>query len=422
MSVLHFPRLNIPNFGATASLSRLRWSWRNRRPVRAFFFDRPVVVLHSDDWGRLGIRDRSGQAELREAGLNLGRHPYDFYSLETADDVTALAAMLRKHTDSVGQSAQLQMNFVAANLDFRKMAAEGYKTLHWRALADGLPGKWRRPGLLQAYREGVEAGLFAVGFHGRSHFCARTMQAKLQEDGVQGQLLRLLLQAQTPYIHSRMPWVGFEYWDRTASDWGEFVSGEEQAASVGEGMRQLAKLFGRAPVSACAPGYRANASTHAAWTANGIRVAQSGPAGVLAPHMEQDEMLHVARGVEIEPVMSPHVTLRHSIHRANQLIEAGLPAVVSVHSINFQSKLANYRDYTLTHLDQFLTALERRFPRLLYVNDASLLELVTQGTVQTENGTVRVGVRQQRAPGYAFKSGQDWLAQDWSAQGWPESA
>ena len=153
MNVLNFPKLN-----SSAALSRLRWNWRNRHPVRAFFFDRPIVILHSDDWGRLGIRDRSGHAELRAAGLNLGRHPYDFCSLETAEDVEALANLLRQHTDSVDRAACLQMNFVTANPDFRKIAANGYRSLEWKPLADGLPGKWRRPGLLQAYRDGVDEG------------------------------------------------------------------------------------------------------------------------------------------------------------------------------------------------------------------------------------------------------------------------
>ena len=64
---------------------------------------RPLVVLQSDDWGRVGVRDREGWEELRDLGLNLGERSYDFYSLETAEDVAEIAALLQRHRDSTGR-------------------------------------------------------------------------------------------------------------------------------------------------------------------------------------------------------------------------------------------------------------------------------------------------------------------------------
>ena len=67
--------------------------WRRCRgifPTTGFFFDRPVLLLQSDDWGRVGLRDSQGLEQLRAAGLNIGERPYDFYTLETAADLTAL--------------------------------------------------------------------------------------------------------------------------------------------------------------------------------------------------------------------------------------------------------------------------------------------------------------------------------------------
>src|SRR6266849_3159574 len=66
-------------------------------------FDRPLVLFQSDDWGRAGVRDSEGWEELLAAGLNLGEQPYDFYSLETAEDLHALGEVLRKHQDSTGR-------------------------------------------------------------------------------------------------------------------------------------------------------------------------------------------------------------------------------------------------------------------------------------------------------------------------------
>ena len=40
--------------------------------------------------GALGLRDRAGLEQLRSAGLTLGERPYDFYTLETAEDLSCL--------------------------------------------------------------------------------------------------------------------------------------------------------------------------------------------------------------------------------------------------------------------------------------------------------------------------------------------
>jgi hypothetical protein len=86
-----------------------------------FTFSRPLVVLQSDGWGRVGVRDKEGYETLRSKGLRLGERPYDLYSLETAADVGSLCDLLTKHRDSTNRPPCLVMNFCLANLDFRKM-------------------------------------------------------------------------------------------------------------------------------------------------------------------------------------------------------------------------------------------------------------------------------------------------------------
>src|SRR6266576_7120168 len=90
-----------------------------------FTFSRPLVLLQSDDWGRVGVRDKEGYEHLRSTGLRLGEHPYDLYTLETAADVASLSSLLESHHDSTGRSPCLVMNFCVANLDFKKMHQQG---------------------------------------------------------------------------------------------------------------------------------------------------------------------------------------------------------------------------------------------------------------------------------------------------------
>ena len=119
-------------------------------------FSRPLVVLQSDDWARVGVRDKEGFEQLRSNGLRLGEHPYDLYTLETANDVAELVSLLGRHRDSSGRSPCLVMNFCVANLDFPKMRTLGFKSIELLNLASGLPGHWSRPGLFEAYRQGIQ--------------------------------------------------------------------------------------------------------------------------------------------------------------------------------------------------------------------------------------------------------------------------
>ena len=56
------------------NLARKLWQrGRDLLPVAGFHFDRPLVLLQSDDWGRVGLRDQAGLEQLRSAGLDARR-------------------------------------------------------------------------------------------------------------------------------------------------------------------------------------------------------------------------------------------------------------------------------------------------------------------------------------------------------------
>lgn len=361
---------------------------------RGFAFSRPLVVLQSDDWGRVGVRDHEGYDQLRSRGLRLGKHPYDLYTLETADDVNALASLLLQHRDSTGRPPCLVMNVCTANLDFQALRAEGYKTIKLLSLAKGLPGKWSRPGLLEAYRSGIQQGVFYPALHGVSHFCPVAFENALAADSERAQQLRLLWEAETPYIYWRMPWIGYEYWNPERPRAG-FLAAERQATLIAQALENFSNLFGARPASACAPGCRANRDTHRAWSQSGIRVAESGTgSGLRPPHMDEFGILHVYRTIDFEP-SHRELDLDKYLEIARTCFARGLPLIISVHSINFHSTLKDFRSPTIAALDSLLTALEQQHPQLLYVQDEDLYEIVTSGAFRSRAVKVPVTVRRQ---------------------------
>ncbi|MGA6979937.1 MAG: hypothetical protein WCC95_01425 [Candidatus Sulfotelmatobacter sp.] len=384
----------------------LRTAWHRGRsllPRQGFLFARPLIVLQSDDWGRVGVRDAECWQQLRTAGVNLGQHPYDFYSLETADDVEAVASVLSRHRDSSGRPACLGMNFVPANIDFAKVSGGNFSEIHIRPLAEGLPDGWNRPGLMAAYRSGISSGLFSASLHGLTHFCRTSAERYLSDAGERGNLLRTLWSAGVPYIHWRMPWMGFEYADRQPDGGETFLSSTIQESLIEEAVAAFTRLFSIPPRSACAPGYRADRNTHHAWAKNGIRVAQNGPGTLTPPHFGSDPksngLLHLYRTIDFEPAVAEKFSLESCLKSAEQSLARGLPVIVSVHSINFHSSLRDFRSRTLTLLDEFLSAMELKHPDFLYVRDEDLYDLVETGKFESMQAAVRVPVKKKAFAG-----------------------
>src|SRR5581483_3936328 len=344
--------------------------------MREFFFERPLVLLQSDDWGRVGVRDQEGYEQLRANGIRLGENPYDFYTLETADDVIAVRDLLKRHRDSTGRTACLVMNFLMANLDFSKLLA-GDRKLPLLSLADGLPGNWRRPGLFEAYRQGIADEIFYPALHGLTHFCQLAAENALSKNGDRAGLLRTLWGAGTPYIYWRMPWIGYEYNNPEKPQAG-FLGAELQRNLIQRAADTFRSFFYAPPISACAPGYRANSDTHAAWSECGVKVSQNGSGAPLNAHMDEHGMLNLYRTIDIEPSQRD-LPVEKYMQLADGCFARGMPAIISVHSINFHSTLKDFRSPTLNTLDLFLTALETKYPNLLYVHDGDVYDIVMRG-------------------------------------------
>lgn len=369
-------------------------------------FSKPLVVLQSDDWGRVGVRDREGYKLLRKKGLRLGENPYDLYSLETAADITALADLLSQHRDSTKRSACLVMNACVANLNFAQMRKDKFSRTSLLPLAKGLPGHWSRPGLFDAYRAGVKAGVFYPALHGLMHCCPLAIENALSEDGEHARLLKLLWDAETPYIYWRMPWVGYEFLNAQKPRAG-FLKFNRQMDIVQQSCDAFTALFSTRPLSACAPGFRSNTDTHRAWAENGIRVAQHGSgSGLRAPYVDEFGLLHVYRNIDFEPALR-HLSTEKYLELAAACFARGLPLIISIHSINFHSTLKDFRAGTIAALDQLLSALQAKYPELLYVNDADLYEIVTAGAFHSRSGKIPVTVRRQ-APNSPLLLQESW--------------
>jgi hypothetical protein len=103
-------------------------------------------------------------------------------------------------------------------------------------------------------------------------------------------------------------------------------------------------------------------------------------------------VLQLSRTIEFEPATDPGFSPELCLEQAANCFQRGVPAVVSVHSINFHSTIRDFRSPTLKYLEDFFSALESKHAGLLYLRDEDLYDLVQTGSFKTEQGTTQVNV------------------------------
>ena len=103
--------------------------------------------------------------------------------------------------------------------------------------------------------------------------------------------------------------------------------------------------------------------------------------------------MNLHRTIDFEPTQR-ELPIEKYVQLADACLARGVPVIVSVHSINFHSSLRNFREPTLHTLGRFFSALEAKYPDLLYVHDLDLYKIVTRGRFEAAHGPVSVTVKQ----------------------------
>ena len=347
-------------------VSRVRRSLAFGSAVGAQSPRRPIVMIQSDDWGRVGIPSVETIERLRNHYANIGESKWDFYGLETEGDIVALGEMLTTVKDLDGNSPCVTANFVMANADLPRMRDERYREFRWIPITRGFPDPWKED-LVPLYRSYIDKGVLEPGLHGFTHFNASEMVACLNEDSERGQRARLLAECEVPYLASFTPEYNFALISRR--DGERFVGRRVQEAWVRSGVELFVEAFGKQPHTTCAPGYRADATTKSIWRAHCIESCQS--VGLL-PLKTSDGLVQLSRNVSFEPVLSEDDVISVALREAQRAVLFGTPIVICTHSINYVTRFVGAAERSRELLRQLLLSLLERFPDLRFASAAEV--------------------------------------------------
>ena len=329
---------------------------------------RPIVVIESDDWGRAGLPSLAVMEDLKAAGVPIGASPWDYYGLESEDDVVRLGDVLADSRDGDGRPACITTNFIMANADLERMRQENFQEFRWMPIDQGLPAPWRET-LMPAYRANVQRGVFYPGLHGFTHFNAAAMMNLLRQSSARGERMRRLACHGVPYLASLTPECNFALVERQEGA-EQFLPESEQDKWVEAGVRLFTRAFGQPPLTTCAPGYRADEATFRAWRRHGIEAVQSNASDGISL---ADDMVRVGRNVAFEPSLVADFSVAKAIDAAARIVECGHPIVVCSHSINYMSRFLGNAEAGRRQLADLLRGLLAAYPDLRFASDADIV-------------------------------------------------
>ncbi len=224
-----------------------------------------AVVLESDDWGLCAwVPDEAAFRAL--AGTPAFREPaaraYTRSTLERAEDVARLAAVLLEFQGRDGHAPVWQANTVMATPEYARLTPPGFECddlplVHYPEF----PSRWRRPGLMDEVQRARDAGVWWPELHGLVHLPQAAWLGALRA----GEADALLAHAHECFVCAAV---------EAAAEYDPKEPAEVRSRALAHAVERFRDRFGRTPDSLCAPDYRWDERLEADAEALGVTTLQ----------------------------------------------------------------------------------------------------------------------------------------------------
>jgi hypothetical protein len=351
--------------------------------------DLHAVVLQSDDWGFAGWTGDVSDRPRTPPGLQR----YAASTLERAEDVAALAAILAASRGRDGLPAVLQANHVLLAPDFGRLARDPSDVAF--LTFPSYAGRWARPGLHEALLAAIADGVWHPEYHGALHCDLDRLRSRLARG-----------------VPTARAAVDSERWEfEDVASFAEYTSSPKTLrTTIPLGLEAFATCFGRPAVSTAAPGYVAPPVALRFLQQGGIRVVQgyarrprrrlgrlAAAAGTRrSPVRRFGSLWRIERIADFEPAAGSNAAA--VLQRCEAAWRRGMPAVVSTHRVNYVGWDEQIVDPGRTALVSLLKGLGHA----IFLTDHEIIQIASTGQSVSARGS-RVIVRNYGAARVAVR-------------------
>lgn len=185
--------------------SKIRNLKRNIANMPGWRTNRKILVIESDDWGSVRIRDKQACTSLKLKGLNVNSIHYDTVeSVESNEDLEKLFDLLLNFKDKNGKHPVFTPMCIMGNPDFEKIKASDYQQYYFQPLHETIAEYPKSDKIIDLWCKGHQENIFVPEIHGREHINVRRYLDILQShEGREGLRYALEFHSVGPSAYKR---------------------------------------------------------------------------------------------------------------------------------------------------------------------------------------------------------------------------
>jgi hypothetical protein len=348
---------------------------------------RKIVVFISDDWGDLRIRNEEDYRNLIRIGIPVDKSIHTRYgALADKSDLHSLFEILSGVKDKNGRHAVFTPFIILTNPDYEKIKADNFEKYHYELFTDSIKKKENGHQTLEAWKEGIESGIFLPELHGREHFNV-SQWLNLLKNGDK----KLLQAFELHYSYLRTPLMKVS--PVYAFYFSNNIEFQFLRESLSDAVRIFRTIFNREPLVFNPP----NGMFHTAFYP---QLAESGIKTINTKHfrmqpdrkgkivrkyfrfgqISKEGIIHFISNCAFEPASESYNGVDITLRQVEIAFKCKKPALINTHRVNFiGSRERTIRDKSLSELSILLSKMKSRWPDLEFLSAGEFGSILRSG-------------------------------------------
>ena len=348
--------------------------------------NRKIVVFSIDDYGNVRIDSKQSRENMDKAGLKILSRFDQYDSLENEEDLLSLYEVLTSVKDRNNHHAVFTPFAMAANINFEKVIASGYKEFHYELLPDTLNKLKGYERVYDLIKEGISKKIFLPQFHGREHLNLKVFKENLFRNDSD------TIEAINNRSYTSIRRTGYPTISYTAAfEFDKFEDNYVFDDIIKDGLDAFEQVYGYRADHFNSPGGREHPYIHTVLLSSGIKYLDT--PWVKNEHQGEGKykrninytgkknsngQTFMVRNCVFEPAENRGVDwVAYCMKQIDAAFRWNRPANISSHRVNFCGNIdPKNRETGLTALKQLLNAIVKRWPDVEFMAANELACLV----------------------------------------------
>ena len=349
--------------------------------------NRKIIVIECDDWGGIRMPSKEVFDRMLQIKMPVDKNVYDrLDSLADRQDLECLFEVLLSVKDKNDHAAVMTPVTNVANPDFKRIEESDFTQYYYEPFTETLNRYGRDPQTFNAWKKGIDMGIFIPEFHGREHISVQFWLKKLREgdetvrNAFKNEYVSIQVNGLHPALNGFRPEFYFNSQDQVV-----FLKN-----SILKGVELFRDIFGYVPRVFVPSNNIFHPTFEQTVAETGVKylyVSHFSPVPDSKGNLKMKYyrigkktslgLRYYTRNCAFEPVTHSYRGIDFTLNQIEAAFRWRKPANISTHRVNFIGAIEkSNRDHGLKELKNLLGAIVRKWPDVEFMSSADMLNLL----------------------------------------------